>query len=187
MKSIQAASPKRFSPDNGRPPVICAAPQPNTGVETVMIKYFTAAVCAILLLGVQLAATADAAEMPVERSFPSSVGDVVFNHQKHVQERSIECVECHHQINAKKLQTPHPDYFKSSWINCEICHGKSEPAAEKAYACSGCHRANPINIADETLSAKVVTHRKCWKCHQVGTGKEASKGCELCHSGKNKQ
>ncbi len=152
-----------------------------------MIKYFAAAICAIFLLGVHLPARSGAAEMPVEKNFPSSVGDVVFNHQKHVQERSIECVECHHQVNAKKLETPHPDYFKSSWINCKICHSKSETTIQKAYACSGCHPANPINIADETLSAKVVIHKKCWKCHQAGTGKEASKACESCHSGKKKQ
>ena len=44
--------------------------------------------------------------------------------------------------------------------------------------------ANPRNIADETLSAKVVVHQQCWKCHPVGTGKEASAVCEKCHSGK---
>ena len=151
-----------------------------------MNKYFAAAICAIALLAACFPAISHAAEMPVERRFPSSVGEVVFQHQKHVQDRSIDCVECHHQINAKKLKTPHPDYFKSSWINCEICHGESEATKEKPYACSGCHRSNPINIADETLSAKVVVHKQCWKCHQVGAGKEASKGCGFCHSGKKK-
>lgn len=152
-----------------------------------MTRYFAAAISAIALLAADLPAPSYAAEMPVQKRFSSSVGEVVFEHQKHIQERSIECVECHHQINAKKLETPHPDYFKSSWINCEICHSKSGKAEQKAYACSGCHRANPINIADETLSAKVVTHKQCWKCHQVGTAKEASEGCGFCHSGKKKQ
>jgi len=102
----------------------------------------------------------------------------------HIKDLGVKCVECHHQINAKKLTTPHPDYFKSSSIKCEICHDESEKIKQKAYVCSGCHRTNPINIADETLSAKVVVHKSCWKCHTVATGTEASKGCEKCHSGK---
>ena len=149
-----------------------------------MIKYFVAAILTSFLLAANLPARSDTVGIPAERSFPSSVGEVTFKHQLHIQDRAIACVECHHQINAKKLKSPHPDYFISSSIKCEICHGESEKIRQKAYTCSECHRANPVNIADETLSAKVVIHQKCWKCHQVGTGKDASKGCESCHSGK---
>lgn len=102
----------------------------------------------------------------------------------HIAELAIKCVECHHSIDAKKLVTPHPDYLKASSIKCEICHNESGVTKENVYTCSGCHRTNPMNIADETLSAKVVIHKQCWKCHQVGTGAEASAGCEKCHSGK---
>jgi DnaJ-class molecular chaperone len=151
-----------------------------------MIKYAVAAISAILLSAANLPAKSDTLEMPAERIFSSSVGEVTFKHQLHVQERGIQCVECHHQINAKTLKTPHPDYFKSSAIKCEICHDGSEKIKQKAYTCSGCHPANPAHIADETLSAKVVIHKQCWKCHAVGTGKEASKGCDKCHSGKKK-
>jgi hypothetical protein len=125
-------------------------------------------------------------QVPAEITIPSSVGEVTFRHQAHFKDRAIECVQCHHQINARTLNTPHPDYLKSSWINCKVCHeepGKAK-AKQKVYACSECHRAVPANIADETLSAKVVVHRQCWKCHDVSTAKEASKSCELCHSGK---
>lgn len=149
-----------------------------------MTKYFIAAIAAVLLVAANLAAGADPAGIPGEKIFPSSVGQVVFKHQVHIQERGIKCAECHHQINAKKLVTPHPDYFKSSSINCEICHSDSEKSKQKIYTCSGCHRANPANIADETLSAKVVVHKQCWKCHPVSAGKDASNACGLCHSAK---
>lgn len=129
-------------------------------------------------------ARSDTTEMPSEINFPSSVGEVVFRHEMHTRDLSIKCVECHHQINAKALNTPHPDYLKSSWVNCMVCHDGSGKIKQSVYACSGCHRTNPINIADETLSAKVVIHKQCWKCHPVSTGKEASTGCEKCHSGK---
>jgi len=125
----------------------------------------------------------DAAGIPSEIHIPSSVGEVTFRHQMHTGDLAIKCVECHHQINARTLNTPHPDYLKSSWINCKVCHDESGKIRQKAYTCSDCHPTNPVNIADETLSAKVVIHKQCWKCHPVSTGKGASKGCEKCHSG----
>jgi hypothetical protein len=149
-----------------------------------MPKFLVAAISAILLLAANLSALADPAGIPSERNFPSSVGEVVFHHQMHIKDLSIKCVECHHSINAKKLTTPHPDYIKSSSIKCEGCHNESAKIQQKAYTCSICHHTNPQNIADETLSAKVVVHKQCWKCHPVSSGKDASTGCEKCHSGK---
>lgn len=149
-----------------------------------MTKYFAVAISAFILLAAQLPAYSGSLEIPVERKFPSSAGAVTFKHQMHIQDLAVKCVECHHSIDAKKLVTPHPQYLKSSSIKCEICHNETGAAKENVYTCSGCHGANPMNIADETLSAKVVVHKQCWKCHQMGTGKEASAGCEKCHSGK---
>lgn len=166
-----------------------------------MIKYLLAAASVSVLVAASLpsdaapskavaskAAPPKAAtlEIPAEMNIPSSVGEVVFRHQMHVRDLAIKCVNCHHQINAKPLSTPHPDYFGSSWINCKTCHDESEKIAQKAYICSECHQTRPKNIVDETLSAKVVIHRQCWKCHPVSTGKEASNGCEKCHSGKKR-
>ena len=149
-----------------------------------MIRYSIAAIAAILFFAAALPAKSDSAGIPALRTFPSTVGEVVFTHQIHIQDRGIKCADCHHAINAKRLNAPHPDYFKSSAIKCEVCHNESEKIKQRAYTCSGCHHTNPVNIADETLSAKVVVHKQCWNCHPVSTGKEASSGCEKCHSGK---
>lgn len=149
-----------------------------------MLRYLLAAGSLIFLVAAGLPAKSDTVQIPRKISIPSSVGEVAFDHQAHIKDRGIQCIECHHQINAKKLDTPHPDYLKSSWINCKVCHEESGKAKAKIYACSECHRTAPASIADETLSAKVVVHKQCWKCHDVGTAKEASKSCELCHSGK---
>lgn len=152
-----------------------------------MAKYFFAAMSAIFLVAVNLPAEGNTVEIPAEKIFPSSAGEVVFHHQMHIRDLGIKCIECHHSVNAKKINTPHPDYFKSSSIKCEICHDESKASKQKAYTCSLCHRTNPMNIADETLSAKVVVHKQCWKCHPVSTGKDASTVCEKCHSGKKKR
>lgn len=171
-----------------------------------MIKHVCAAVTACLFAAAALPTQSNAAGMPVERIYPSSAGQVTFHHEMHVKALEVKCNECHHAVNArpigaprpegykasagkcpidvKTLATPHPDYFKSSSIKCVICHVESDEAKQNAYTCSGCHKTNPVNIADETLSAKVVVHKQCWKCHPVGAGKDASAVCEKCHTGK---
>ena len=119
--------------------------------------------------------------MPEVVTFNSSVGNVLFPHKLHVEDLELECVECHHQISAVKLETPHPNYLDSSWINCQLCHDPNQQTDKAYYKCSECHHENPNNITDETLSSKVVTHKSCWTCHESGTGVEASKGCRGCH------
>jgi len=123
----------------------------------------------------------EALDMPGEITYKSSVGDVLFPHSLHVTELEVECSECHHQIHAMELDTPHPDYMTSSWVSCKICHNTDSVKREKYYKCSDCHLKNPEDIADETLSSKVVTHKNCWNCHESGTGVEASQGCAECH------
>ena len=125
----------------------------------------------------------DTLEIPEELISPSSVGEVSFPHSFHIEDLEIECQECHHEINAAQLSTPHDEYFNEFWIDCNICHNGNESARMEARACSDCHNAHPHDIADETLCAKVVIHKSCWNCHEVGTGAEASESCEMCHSG----
>jgi hypothetical protein len=118
---------------------------------------------------------------PEEVLYESSVGYVIFPHDLHVTSVDLECVDCHHQIHAMNLDTPHPDYLDSSWINCQACHNPESETDNTYYKCSDCHHTNLNNIADETLSSKVVIHKNCWSCHDTGTGVEASKGCVDCH------
>ena len=95
----------------------------------------------------------------------------------------LPCEQCHHETNAAELDIPHVEYFEDFWIDCTTCHQADRPVQE-AQTCSGCHRDNPFDIADETLSAKVVVHRSCWTCHEVGTGQQASASCASCHAAK---
>ncbi|NHZ72916.1 MAG: hypothetical protein GWP16_00390 [Nitrospirae bacterium] len=113
---------------------------------------------------------------------PSSVGNVTFAHQMHSEDLEIPCAECHHETDAVRLQMPHQDYLQDFWIDCTTCHHESEtPACPQA--CSTCHHSAPHTVADETMSAKVVIHQSCWKCHEVATGSDASRNCSVCHQG----
>ena len=123
-------------------------------------------------------ALAAGAKIPKEIVYSSSVGEVRFPHRAHIKQK---CVTCHHQIHAEALDTPHDDYLDSSWIHCRTCHDPDTELSGKYYKCSECHHSTPENIADETLSAKVVIHEICWSCHEAGTGVEASESCGDCH------
>jgi len=151
-----------------------------------MIKNFVAAICAIALLASNLPANSESIAIPKEMTFPASAGAVTFHHEMHIRDLGLKCVECHHSMDAKQLVTPHPDYMKRTSVKCESCHGKPGGANQNIYSCSGCHGTNPMGIADETLSTKVVIHKQCGNCHVMGTGKDASKACEKCHTGKKR-
>ena len=116
-------------------------------------------------------------KLPKNIVFESSVGDVEFPHRMH---QRMGCQKCHHQIHAKDLITPHDEYLTYSWVNCRDCHDETQNHSAY-YGCAKCHHSNLENIADETLSAKVVVHKSCWKCHLSGTGAEASERCSFCH------
>lgn len=116
-------------------------------------------------------------KLPGDIIFESSLGDVLFPHKVH---RRMGCQKCHHQIRAKDLKTPHDEYLSYSWVTCRDCHDESRNPGTY-YGCAKCHHSNLENIADETLSSKVVLHKNCWKCHLSGTGAEASERCGFCH------
>ena len=135
-----------------------------------------------LLMGAVLAAGAAGAQQDVI-ALPSSAGQVSFPHRGHVEEFEIECGECHHDTRASKLAFPHQDYLDDFWIDCRICHRESDPTSAAVRDCGQCHHAFPAKVADESLSAKVVIHRRCWSCHETGTGAQASRSCGSCHTG----
>jgi hypothetical protein len=130
-----------------------------------------------------LISTQDTTGVPSIITSPSSAGEVVFPHQQHYEDFEVECKNCHHETNAAKLNMPHENYFNDFWIDCKICHHKGGSGKLQAQACSKCHHSTPSNIADQTLSSKVVIHKNCWECHEIGTGKEASENCQICHTG----
>ena len=121
-------------------------------------------------------------EIPAVIVSPSCAGDVQFPHQMHFDDMGIPCEDCHHEVNATKLDMPHGDYFDDFWIDCSSCHGESGTPST-SQACSTCHHTDPTGIADETLSSKVVIHKSCWTCHEMSTGAEASAVCSSCHQG----
>lgn len=114
-----------------------------------------------------------------------AIGPAFFPHARHARKLAIECAKCHHETNAGPLSFPHKDYFDDFWIDCSVCHRGSGAVALEPQGCSTCHHSQNGNIADESLSAKVVIHKNCWSCHDMGTGADASSACKKCHSGRS--
>jgi hypothetical protein len=121
-------------------------------------------------------------DVPDKITIESSLGNVLLPHKVHVKDVKLKCNVCHHQIHASELDTPHPDYLTSSRASCQTCHETNSETRKKYYKCSLCHHSDPDDISDETLSSKVVIHKICWKCHEAGTGAQASEGCGNCHA-----
>lgn len=135
----------------------------------------------VVLAPVPVAPADPESPAPVEIVSPSSVGEVVFPHQKHFEELSIGCGDCHHETSAAVLKMPHPQYFEDFWIDCAVCH-REDDAPLASLSCSSCHPSAPTSIADQTLSAKVAIHRSCWRCHETGSGESATASCAQCHN-----
>ena len=137
----------------------------------------------VALMASAPALAASEAPVPDEIISPTSAGEVVFPHRKHVEDLGYACTECHHETQAAVLKMPHPEYFADFWIDCKICH-REAGAPLAPQACSTCHRSSLSNIADQTSSAKVAIHRNCWRCHESGSGEKATASCALCHNRK---
>jgi hypothetical protein len=137
---------------------------------------------AILMFGWQVWAAKSVlgVDSPSTIRFTSAAGDVEFMHEMHSLDFEISCAECHHETDARELKTPHTEYLENFSIDCHGCHHESVETSSP-QACSRCHHEAPADIADETLSSKVVIHQVCWECHEIGHGSDASSGCAFCH------
>jgi hypothetical protein len=118
--------------------------------------------------------------------FPSYLGEVRFEHKKHIDEFGLACTDCHHETNAGKLEFTHKDLIPTYRVDCQICHHEAD-VPMTPQSCSKCHPSTPTSNADETATSKVAMHKDCWKCHEIGQGPDASGKCPTCHKGPRKQ
>lgn len=143
---------------------------------------------AVLLLGAAAAAGVPQegfehcteAEGIDEIVFETSLGFVPFPHSLHSRDLEITCDHCHHETRAGDLSFPHPEYLEDFWVDCSACHHATDESG-CPQVCSNCHHSAPENIADQSLSSKVVIHQSCWRCHDVDTGAQAAERCTVCH------
>ncbi len=133
---------------------------------------------ATALLALSAACSSDPS--PTESRAFSASDKPRFSHEQHVHQQHLQCIECHHEIDAARLDTPHDAYLSASGIDCRVCH-QGTSRRHEPQTCANCHPITPTDVADETLSAKVVIHRTCWRCHPTSDGATAADGCGTCH------
>jgi len=86
-------------------------------------------------------------------------GPVTFNHQKHVKDNKISCVQCHHMAKDKK-------HKKDAYNPCASCHA-GKAGAKNKYGCA------------EMSPKKNPYHIKCVGCHKKL--KKGPRSCRKCH------
>jgi hypothetical protein len=121
-------------------------------------------------------------KVPDEIKTPSHIGEVYFPHRAHSEEFDVECAGCHHRIRASTLNIPHSFTTRDNWKDCTFCHNP-DTQGQDLYSCRNCHNKLDKNYMKQALSYKVVIHKSCEECHEIGKGVEASKSCKFCHTG----
>ncbi len=127
-----------------------------------------------------------ALKIPDKIKTPSHVGEVNFPHRAHFDDFNVECQNCHHRIRASSLKIPHRFSTRDNWKDCTYCHNPDRKR-HNLYSCRNCHNKLEKNYMKQVLSYKVVIHKSCVECHEMGKGVEASKSCKFCHSGKKQE
>ena len=132
---------------------------------------------------------------------------VIFNHQAHFSDRSIECADCHDvatSISSQDKNIPGHDVcskchsVSNAPEDCKLCHinpeepsGVKLPPQELIFAhkshlkqgftskdCLACHK--DVNKASTPLtSANFPAMQNCFRCHD---GYDQSANCNVCHS-----
>ena len=101
----------------------------------------------ILLLTIALWASTglqSAEKTPDKLVFESKMGNVTFDHTKHVERVNKDCAQCHDKLFP---QSKAPLNFKA---------GMHKPAEAKKASCAGCHVEGGLAF---------VTKGNCKKCH----------------------
>lgn len=85
----------------------------------------------LVLSEIDASAVTDA-DYKFNRTFPSSRGDVVFDHEAHAMGRVRDCATCHSAL--KTFGGKVDELFGHTF--CKSCHEEEEGPTE----CSGCHK-----------------------------------------------
>ena len=106
-----------------------------------MTKHLTIGMVAFLLI---VALVAMAADAPTTLVFEAKMGNVTFDHTKHVERAKSDCKACHDKL------------FQQSRAPLNFKAGQHKPAEAAKTSCAGCHHAG--GMAFETKG-------NCNKCH----------------------
>ena len=101
-----------------------------------------------LMVGVVALTAQDAKKPPEKLAFKSAMGNVTFDHAKHVERAKGDCKVCHPKLFQQSATAP---------LNYKANMHKTAEAAKTA--CAACHRAG---------GASFETKANCQKCHVKG-------------------
>lgn len=142
------------------------------------------------------------ADEPVRIHFKSVGGNVLFDHQAHVETYEIDCAACHHASNSEETAlftsctSCHQaqegplsfgenglfdhDMHIDADLDCVSCHHDySEDSEEEPRPCRECH--TKTGDGESELSAREVFHLQCISCHEENDITPGGTDCSQCH------
>jgi len=134
-------------------------------------------------------------------TFKTTLGKVIFNHNKHLSEEGIKgsCKTCHNTIFNLRKPARFTMADMGKGLSCGACHNGKR--AFDIKDCSKCHKTVEVVIKVRETGPVTFSHKKhlgaykCESCHPkpytVGTRKKTTmeqmgkgQSCGLCHNGK---
>lgn len=115
-----------------------------------------------------------------DKTVSSQLGDIETLHKNHVEDRSIDCSTCHHEITHGKRPLDQPDL-----ADCESCHPKHHEAESLLY------NTYSFGEGEDFASPEFVSHIECKACHNKQVGQRfdpkgvtflaSAESCNNCH------
>jgi hypothetical protein len=141
---------------------------------------------------------------PVRVMFTAMGGNVLFDHQAHIDNYGLECNACHHSVNASDTDAPgpcggchqedsvytsafgenglfdHPAHSDEFGLVCTDCHHtytEDDPGGPEM--CSDCHNRE---AEDEYMLGRAdAFHTQCIGCHEDFGVIPGQSDCDGCH------
>ncbi len=126
-------------------------------ITNVRREYLLALFLTILFVFSLLGYLFEGHHVPNRVAFNTKGGGIIFDHKFHTDIEKLECTECHHNYEDRKMD------LASGALNCRSCHYSDEFKG----------------ICDDEQIHKRCIGKNCMKCHV-----EESVSCDFCHNAK---
>ena len=135
------------------------------------LKLICSVAVVLFLVGVlcYAAVPAKAPEDPIRIQYRSDLGNVTFQHSKHVASYGASCYDCHH----------HPGNDDIGLVACSVCHPKDAESPDATVGCQQCHDDAAYYEDWQVVALTDAAHEQCKACH-AGFG-AGPLDCSECH------
>ncbi len=125
-------------------------------------------------------------KIPVRILMKNSGGNLIFEHQKHHEQKQLPCTKCHHESSSNLLEAQvlacsacHPTHFGTQYIQN---HSKLFVTKEH---CIRCHHTDFSSLAYDHQEHIEIAGDDCQTCHHSSDIDPETTSCDQCHEQTN--